>query len=119
MNVSPAELMIALAVALVVFGPTRLPKLARSLGEAVSELRRAARDDREEADASERRATDPPTTDSPAVGGAAADRPTSTPEAGASATDAGSAPTPDAPDADTVDDTVSAAANDPSGSTSA
>lgn len=37
-----------LAVALVVLGPQRLPELARSLGRAMSELRRASLDIKEE-----------------------------------------------------------------------
>lgn len=38
------ELALILAVALVVLGPERLPKIARQLGRGVRELRRAARD---------------------------------------------------------------------------
>jgi sec-independent protein translocase protein TatB len=38
------EFIIILLVALVVLGPTRLPELARKLGEWTSELRAAARD---------------------------------------------------------------------------
>ena len=38
------ELLVILAVALVVFGPTRLPELARSLGRAMNEFRRASTD---------------------------------------------------------------------------
>ena len=36
---SPVEILIVLAIAMVLFGPTRLPKLARSLGEAMKELK--------------------------------------------------------------------------------
>ncbi len=43
----PWELMILLAIALLIFGSTRLPKLARSMAEAARELRGAA----DEADA--------------------------------------------------------------------
>ena len=42
------ELLVILAVALVVLGPQRLPELARSLGRAMSELRRASLDIKEE-----------------------------------------------------------------------
>jgi Tat protein translocase TatB subunit len=42
------ELLVILAVALVVLGPQRLPELARSLGRAMSELRRASGDIKEE-----------------------------------------------------------------------
>jgi TatA/E family protein of Tat protein translocase len=44
MNIGAAELLIILIVALLIFGPTRLPKLARSVGEAIHELRDAARE---------------------------------------------------------------------------
>jgi sec-independent protein translocase protein TatA len=39
MEVGVPELLIVLVVALVMFGPTRLPKLARSLGEAIHHFR--------------------------------------------------------------------------------
>ena len=39
MNVGVPELLIVLAVVLVVFGGTRLPKLARSLGQASKEFK--------------------------------------------------------------------------------
>lgn len=35
----PTELLIILGIALVIFGPTQLPKLGRSLGKAIRELR--------------------------------------------------------------------------------
>ncbi len=42
------ELILILVVALLVFGPNRLPELARSLGKALAELRRASADLREQ-----------------------------------------------------------------------
>jgi TatA/E family protein of Tat protein translocase len=42
MDISPAELLIALAIALLIFGPDKIPKLARSLGEAMHEFRRSS-----------------------------------------------------------------------------
>jgi sec-independent protein translocase protein TatA len=39
-TVGPTELLIILAIALLVFGSARLPKIARSLGEAAHEFRR-------------------------------------------------------------------------------
>lgn len=42
------ELLVILAVALIVFGPTRLPELARSLGRAMGEFRRASTDLRQQ-----------------------------------------------------------------------
>lgn len=39
MNVGPTELLIILAIVLLIFGSTRLPKLARSLGQASHEFK--------------------------------------------------------------------------------
>ncbi|HBN08680.1 MAG TPA: twin-arginine translocase TatA/TatE family subunit [Cyanobacteria bacterium UBA8530] len=38
------ELFIILVIALVVFGPKKLPELARSLGKSLGELKRGARE---------------------------------------------------------------------------
>jgi sec-independent protein translocase protein TatA len=45
MNLGGPELLIVLAVVLVLFGGAKLPKLARSLGEAKNELDRGMRGD--------------------------------------------------------------------------
>lgn len=39
MNLGPTELLIVLAIVLLLFGSTRLPKLARSLGQASKEFK--------------------------------------------------------------------------------
>lgn len=39
MNVGPVELLVVLAIVLLLFGSTRLPKLARSLGQASKEFK--------------------------------------------------------------------------------
>jgi len=39
-TLGPTELLIILAIALLLFGSARLPKIARSLGEAAHEFRR-------------------------------------------------------------------------------
>lgn len=44
MDIGPVELLIVLAIVLLLFGSTRLPKLARSLGSAKSEFERGARE---------------------------------------------------------------------------
>ena len=44
MNLGPSELMIVLVIVLVLFGGAKLPKLARSLGQAQKELRDASAD---------------------------------------------------------------------------
>jgi TatA/E family protein of Tat protein translocase len=43
-GIGMTELLVILVVALIVFGPTRLPELARSLGRAMAEFRRASTD---------------------------------------------------------------------------
>jgi sec-independent protein translocase protein TatA len=43
MDVGPAELLIVLAIALVLFGGKKLPELARSLGQARSEYDKGVR----------------------------------------------------------------------------
>jgi sec-independent protein translocase protein TatA len=40
MNIGPTELLIVLAIVLLLFGSTKLPKLARSLGEAQKEFKK-------------------------------------------------------------------------------
>ena len=43
-GIGMTELLVILVVALIVFGPTKLPELARSLGRAMHEFRRASTD---------------------------------------------------------------------------
>lgn len=43
--ISTGELLVVLAVALLVFGPDKLPQVARSFGESVYELKKALRED--------------------------------------------------------------------------
>jgi sec-independent protein translocase protein TatA len=38
-NVGPLELLVVLIIALVIFGPKRLPELGRSLGKGIREFR--------------------------------------------------------------------------------
>lgn len=40
MQLGPAEILVVLVIALLVFGPTRLPEVGRQVGRAVKELRR-------------------------------------------------------------------------------
>ena len=40
MNVGPAEVLVILVVALIVFGPKRLPEVGRQIGSAMRELRK-------------------------------------------------------------------------------
>jgi len=48
-----SEILVIMLLALVLFGPKRLPELARSLGRGLNELRRAAEDVRNELDLSD------------------------------------------------------------------
>jgi sec-independent protein translocase protein TatA len=49
MNLGVTELLIILAVVLLLFGSTRLPKLAKSLGQASKEFKKGAEGDDDEA----------------------------------------------------------------------
>jgi len=44
MNIGPTELIIVLVIALIVFGPRKLPELGKSLGAAMAQFRRASDD---------------------------------------------------------------------------
>jgi sec-independent protein translocase protein TatA len=44
MDVGPVELLIVLGIALLVFGSSQLPKLARSMGQASKEFRQGLSD---------------------------------------------------------------------------
>jgi sec-independent protein translocase protein TatA len=57
-NVGPLELAIVLIIALVVFGPKRLPELGRSLGRGIREFRGSVGGDGHEPDPPE--AIEPP-----------------------------------------------------------
>jgi sec-independent protein translocase protein TatA len=47
-NIGPTELIVILIVALIVFGPKRLPEIGRTLGRSLNEFRRASNDLRRE-----------------------------------------------------------------------
>jgi sec-independent protein translocase protein TatA len=44
MNLGPTELIILLVIVLLVFGSSRLPKLARSIGQAQKEFKEGVKD---------------------------------------------------------------------------
>ena len=48
MSIGPAEIIIVLVIALLVFGPKRLPQMGKSLGKGVREFRKAADTAKEE-----------------------------------------------------------------------
>ncbi len=47
-QIGPLEILVILMVALIVFGPERLPQIAKQIGRAASELRRMATEVRDE-----------------------------------------------------------------------
>jgi sec-independent protein translocase protein TatB len=49
-GMGPSELIVILVIALLVLGPQRLPELARSLGKAIGEFKRATSDIQNELD---------------------------------------------------------------------
>ena len=67
---SGPELLIVLFIILLLFGGTKLPSLARGLGQSVKEFKKAARDDDEDkpADSAKSAETKKPGTDVPTHG---------------------------------------------------
>jgi len=64
-NLSGSELIIVLLVAVAIFGPTQLPKLARSVGQAQREFHRGLNQS-QEPDRSSDQPIDPPSATPPA-----------------------------------------------------
>jgi sec-independent protein translocase protein TatA len=50
MNLGPTELIIILVIVLVLFGSTRLPKLARSMGQASKEFKKGVNESEKPSD---------------------------------------------------------------------
>jgi sec-independent protein translocase protein TatA len=70
-NVGPLELAIVLIIALVIFGPKRLPELGKSLGRSINEFKRASNELKntleDEIRVEEQRTTAPPKPAPPAA----------------------------------------------------
>ena len=56
MNLGPTELIIILIIAMLLFGSTRLPKLARSIGQAQKEFKEGVKEGAKDEDESEKKA---------------------------------------------------------------
>jgi sec-independent protein translocase protein TatA len=59
-NFGPGELMILLLIVLLLFGPSQLPKLARGLGEAMREFKKAQNEIHTEITREEPKQSEPP-----------------------------------------------------------
>lgn len=66
-NIGPLELAIVLIIALVVFGPKRLPELGRSLGRGIREFRGSVSGEGDEPEEEPRAEIPPPGDSGPAV----------------------------------------------------
>lgn len=64
-NIGPAELLVILVIALLVFGPKKLPELGKSLGSGIREFRRSTQGLKEELEGSLRET--PPAAPGPAA----------------------------------------------------
>lgn len=70
-QVGPGELMVILLLALIIFGPGKLPDVGRALGMTINEFRRASREREEVTGAEQRQAGrgNPPDGPSPTAPG--------------------------------------------------
>lgn len=57
-NFGSGELLLVLAILLLLFGGSKLPSLAKGLGQSVKEFKKASRDDEEEKPAAEAKKSD-------------------------------------------------------------
>jgi Tat protein translocase TatB subunit len=71
-QIGPLEILVVAVVALIVFGPEKLPEIARSLGKAASELRRVASEAKSEFESGLRVDEDDESGDGPSSGGVGA-----------------------------------------------
>lgn len=73
-NIGPAEMIVILLIALIVFGPKRLPEIGRTVGKSLREFRRASQDLRDEFESSLQDEADTPAAE-PAKGAGGANLP--------------------------------------------
>lgn len=50
-RLGPVELILILCIALIIFGPSKLPQIGRSLGEAITEFKKGANEAKKELNA--------------------------------------------------------------------
>lgn len=60
MSIGPTEIGLLVLVVLLIFGPSQLPKLARGLGQALREFKKASREIQDEIEREEPPADKPP-----------------------------------------------------------
>lgn len=60
-GIGGTELLVILALALLLFGGTKLPSLARGLGQSIKEFKKASKDDPEEEKVEVKKTPDPKT----------------------------------------------------------
>jgi sec-independent protein translocase protein TatA len=65
MNLGMPEILVILLVALLLFGPKKLPELGRSLGQSIREFKRGAQEIREELEKSVEVKEEPKSTQAP------------------------------------------------------
>lgn len=59
-SVGPWELILVLALALIIFGPGKLPDVGRSLGKTLNEFKRASAEIKQQVDAEIKEINEPP-----------------------------------------------------------
>jgi len=75
-NIGPAELLVILLLALIIFGPGKLPEVGRALGRTINEFRRATQEPTERGEPS---STGSPSTGRPSEKAASTSGPRSEP----------------------------------------
>lgn len=60
LGMGPTELIVILIILLVLFGGSKLPSLAKGMGQSIKEFKKAAKDDPEEDKAAEAKKTETP-----------------------------------------------------------
>ena len=62
LGMGPTELIVILVILLVLFGGSKLPSLAKGMGQSIKEFKKAAKDDTEEDKAAEAKKPETPAT---------------------------------------------------------